>query len=162
MVECLERTDDIAAGKKEDKEEDTRVVPADKGRRSGTDDEWSKFQSDFESLMTASEEQLTQEQQQAPDFSQLREELIMSVVASLSSCLTGNNDSNNSSGQDESDSHKHFRTSGLNGSSAGYAHGGVLQSSRFEHLSESELDRALEAIKEESREGSVSPPVDNR
>lgn len=33
----------------------------------------------------------------------------------------------------------------------------TLHSSRFERVSESELDQALEAIKEESREGSVSP-----
>ena len=32
-----------------------------------------------------------------------------------------------------------------------------LHSSRFERISENELDQALEAIKEESREGSVSP-----
>ena len=35
----------------------------------------------------------------------------------------------------------------------------ILHSSRFDRLSESELDTVLEAIEEESREGSLSPPL---
>ena len=176
-MESLESTDNLAAEgldcvEKEVKKEDKKLVSSGEER---VEDEWSKFQTDFESLMAASEEQLAQEQQQAPDFSQLREELMMSVVASLSSCLTGDNSDNSSVAgrsspvQDKSDSvscqsDKHFKGhrtgsyAAMNGNAASHKHGSVLQSSRFEHLSESDLDRALEAIKEEgSREGSVSP-----
>lgn len=149
--------------------------------------EWSKFQSDFASLMEASEQQLEREQAIAArlDMDQLREELMVSVIASLSSSLMaaveGSSDGSapgrrspvgagadegegagwpvgtEGSGSSVRDSHWTGSHATMNGNRGAHKHG-LLQSSRFERLSESELDRALEAIKEEgSREGSVSP-----
>ena len=153
-------------------------------------EEWSKFQSHFESLMTTSEQQLEREQQQQlatqPKLSQLRDELMMSLIASMNSCVTStHNDADSTSRNpvcNDTESvtstqltppattstgsvkcvlggHRTSSHPTLIGNQVVHRHS-VLQSGKFEHLSESELDRALEAIKEEgSREGSITPTL---
>ena len=196
MEAATDRDSCIGEDKEEGKEEDGKGVEDE-------DREWSKFQSEFDSLMEASEQQLEREQAVAKqlNFDQLKQSMMVSLITSLSSSLTsamavesedspviGRRSPVCCEGEEERGSHKwmlpstnvgtlsgsgdpvryseqssragsHDSINGNRSPGVGHQRSGLLQSSRFEHLSESELDRALEAIKEEegSKEGSASP-----